>query len=121
MGITLERVQNVEKKDRSGIKLVLADDSPMIREVLHGTLTAAGFMNMRFFDDGLQAKEYLNELVDRKGTSFKDEVDLMITDIEMPQMDGHTLTRWVKEHKTLKNLPVVIFSSLITGDLKHKG
>ena len=39
----------------------------------------------------------------------------------MPQMDGHTFTRKIKEHAILKKLPVIIFSSLITGDLKHKG
>lgn len=39
----------------------------------------------------------------------------------MPQMDGHTLTRKIKEHKILRTLPVIIFSSLITDDLKHKG
>jgi len=39
----------------------------------------------------------------------------------MPQLDGHTLTRRIKEHPVLKDLPVVIFSSLITEDLKHKG
>ena len=39
----------------------------------------------------------------------------------MPQLDGHTLTRKVKEHPILQKLPVVIFSSLITDDLRHKG
>ena len=46
---------------------------------------------------------------------------MLITDIEMPQMDGLTLTRKVKEDDTLKELPVVIFSSLITDELRHKG
>ena len=39
----------------------------------------------------------------------------------MPQMDGHHLTRKVKEHQELGKLPVIIFSSLITDDLRHKG
>jgi two-component system chemotaxis response regulator CheV len=60
-------------------------------------------------------------VADTKGENFTDTMDLLITDIEMPQMDGHTLTRRVKEHKILNTLPVVIFSSLITEDLKHKG
>ena len=58
---------------------------------------------------------------DEKGENFIDDVQILITDIEMPQMDGHTLTRKIKEHKILKSLPVIIFSSLITGDLMHKG
>lgn len=120
-GITVERVKDIESKDRSGYKLVLADDSPMIRAVLKDTLEAAGFSNMRFFDDGQQAWDYLDDLVESKGEAFRQDVQLLITDIEMPQLDGHTLTRRVKEHKILKKLPVIIFSSLITGDLKHKG
>ena len=39
----------------------------------------------------------------------------------MPQLDGHALTRRIKEHKVLKKLPIIIFSSLITDDLLHKG
>ena len=50
-----------------------------------------------------------------------DHVQLVITDIEMPQMDGHHLTRKIKEHPKLQKLPVIIFSSLITDDLRHKG
>jgi two-component system chemotaxis response regulator CheV len=120
-GITTERIKDVAEKDRTGYKLLLADDSPMIRAVLKDTLEQAGFSNMRFYDDGQQVLDYLLDLAENKGEDFKDEVHLLITDIEMPQLDGHTLTRRVKEHKILKKLPVIIFSSLITGDLKHKG
>lgn len=120
-GITVDRIKDIETKDRTSYKLVLADDSPMIRAVLKDTLEAAGFTNMRFYDDGQQAWDYLYGLAESKGDGFKNDVHLLITDIEMPQLDGHTLTRRVKEHKILKKLPVIIFSSLITGDLKHKG
>jgi two-component system chemotaxis response regulator CheV len=93
----------------------------MIRKVLLDTLTSAGFTKLKFFDDGLQAYDYLMMLAEKKGDRFTDDLDLLITDIEMPQLDGHALTRRVKEHKILKKLPVIIFSSLITGDLMHKG
>ena len=46
---------------------------------------------------------------------------MVVTDIEMPQMDGHALTRKIKENSNLRKLPVLIFSSLITDDLRHKG
>lgn len=120
-GISEERIVNVTYKDRSNHKLVLADDSPLIRKLLKDTLTKAGFNNLRIFDDGKQALNYLNDLVEKKGENFVEDVDLVITDIEMPQMDGHTLTRKIKEDRILSNIPVVIFSSLITGDLRHKG
>lgn len=111
-GITVDRVKDIENRDRSKYKLVLADDSPMIRQVLKDTLEAAGFSHMKFFDDGQQAWEYLDTLVDSKGESFRNDVDLMITDIEMPQLDGHTLTRRVKEHKILKKNYLLLYSHL---------
>ena len=120
-GISEERLANVDYKDRSDIKLILADDSVLIRGLLKDTLTKAGFKNLRFFDDGKQALDFLMDLVEKKGEYFTEEVQLLITDIEMPQMDGLTLTRKIKEQEVLKKLPVVIFSSLITEDLKHKG
>lgn len=121
-GINEARIENlVENKERASYKLVLADDSPLIREVLKNTLTKAGFNNLKFFDDGEQALSYINDTYDRLGDDFLDEVNLLITDIEMPQLDGHTLTRRIKENRNLRKLPVIIFSSLITGDLRHKG
>ena len=120
-GINESRIGNITKKDRMGIKLILSDDSPMIRQLLDDVLTKAGFGNMKFFNDGQQAWHYLDNLASEKGNRFIVDVQILITDIEMPQMDGHTLTRKIKEHKILRTLPVIIFSSLITDDLKHKG
>ena len=111
----------MEYKDRSNIKLVLADDSALIRRLLKDTLTKAGFTNLRIFDDGQQALDYLTDLKEGKGKDFKEDAHLLITDIEMPQLDGLTLTRKVKEDPILHTLPVIIFSSLITQELRHKG
>jgi two-component system chemotaxis response regulator CheV len=85
------------------------------------TLTSSGFTKLKFFDDGAQAYDYLLMLAEKKGDRFMEDIDLLITDIEMPQLDGHALTRRIKEHKILKKLPIIIFSSLITDDLLHKG
>lgn len=120
-GISEDRLVNVEYKDRTHTKLVLADDSPLIRRLLKDTLTKSGFDNLRFFDDGQQALDYLYDLKERKKSDFKDEAQLLITDIEMPQLDGLTLTRRVKEDPILSSLPVIVFSSLITDELRHKG
>ena len=46
---------------------------------------------------------------------------LVITDIEMPQMDGHRLTKLIKDDEKLKKIPVIIFSSLITEEMRRKG
>ncbi|KMT23177.1 chemotaxis protein [Clostridium cylindrosporum] len=120
-GISEDRIVNVEYKDRSNYRIVLADDSALIRKLLKNTLTKAGFSNLVMFDDGQQALDYLISLANEYGENFKEKVQVLITDVEMPQLDGHTLTRKVKEHDILRKLPVIIFSSLITQDLKHKG
>ena len=50
-----------------------------------------------------------------------EKVQCIITDIEMPQMDGHRLTKLVKSDDKLKNIPVVIFSSLVNEEMRRKG
>ena len=49
------------------------------------------------------------------------KVSCIITDIEMPQMDGHRLTKLVKENGDMNHIPVVIFSSLVNQEMKIKG
>lgn len=120
-GINTDRIVDVDYKDRGNIKIFLADDSPLIRRLLLDTLTKAGFKNLKFFDDGKQALDALISTVNAKGEDFINDVQVLITDIEMPQMDGLTLTRTIKEHPILSKLPVIIFSSLITDNLRHKG
>lgn len=120
-GISEDKIINIKYKDRSKIKVLLADDSPLIRKLLNDTLLKAGFKNLIIFDDGKQAFDYLIKLFKEKRENFIEDAQLLITDIEMPQMDGLTLTRKIKEDPILKKLPVIIFSSLITTDLKHKG
>lgn len=120
-GISEDRIVAVEYRDRSKYKIALADDSALIRKLLKETLTKAGFQNILTFDDGQQALDYVFGLEKEYGENFTDKLHLLITDLEMPQLDGHTLTRKIKENDVLKRLPVVIFSSLITEDLKHKG
>jgi two-component system, chemotaxis family, chemotaxis protein CheV len=121
VGISEDKLIEVDYKDRSDIKLVLADDSALIRKLLKETLTKAGFKNLRIFDDGQQALDYLQGLAENHGENFSRYAQILITDIEMPQLDGLTLTRKIKEDEILKKLPVIIFSSLITKELKHKG
>lgn len=121
MGINPGMVAHNFNANRGRFKLYLADDSKVIRKLLKDTLEAAGYIGLHFFDDGQEVFDALSDLVERKGSDFVEEVDLLITDIEMPRLDGHTLVRKLKEHTVLKELPIVIFSSLITDKLRHKG
>ncbi|EMI09347.1 chemotaxis protein [Anoxybacillus gonensis] len=119
-GIHVERVKKLGKRERSNKKLIVAEDSPLLRKLLHDTLAEAGYVYVEFFENGEDALHYLQSIV-QKGKPVESEVQLVITDIEMPQMDGHHLTKRIREDETLKHLPVIIFSSLITDDLRHKG
>lgn len=119
-GINNDRLKHIEKRDRSTFRIVVAEDSSLLRKLLSDTLTEAGFQKIEFFENGKDALEYLEHEI-KEDTDIKKTVDLIITDIEMPVMDGLFLTKQVKDHPVLSKLPVVIFSSLITEDLRHKG
>lgn len=119
-GISVESVKKLGKRERSDKKIVIAEDSPLLRKLLHDTLTEAGYANLEFFENGLDTINYLEQLT-KVTNDISEHVQIVVTDIEMPQMDGHTLTKKIKEHTILSKLPVLIFSSLITDDLRHKG
>lgn len=76
-------------------------------------------MDVKNFNNGQEAWDYLEAL--RNAPDLYDKVNLIITDIEMPEMDGHRLTKLVKDDPRLKKIPVVIFSSLIDDQMRLKG
>lgn len=119
-GINVQQVKKLGKRPNSEKRLVIAEDSPLLRKLLHDTLEEAGFHHLEFFENGLDALNFLENLAE-SGKDLSQEVQLVITDVEMPQMDGHHLTKRIKEHPELSKLPVIIFSSLITDSLRHKG
>ncbi|QAS51207.1 chemotaxis protein [Halobacillus litoralis] len=118
--IHTEQLRELGERERSQKKILIAEDSGMLRAMLQETLGEAGYENTISFEDGKEAYEHLESLVE-EGKSVEEEYQLMITDIEMPRMDGHHLTRLIKEEPKFSALPVIIFSSLITDDLRHKG
>ena len=119
-GIKVSDVKKLGPRERSLKKIVIAEDSAMLRKMLHDTLSEAGFQYLEFFENGQDVITYLEHLAENADV-FSEAVQLVITDIEMPQMDGHHLTKRIKEHPVLEKLPVIIFSSLITNELRHKG
>lgn len=120
-GINVEKVKELGPRERSEKKLIVAEDSGVLRELLKDTLFEAGYIDVQFFKNGKEAWDYLEAIIEDDEKDPLEEVQLMITDIEMPKMDGHHLTKRVKDDPRLNKLPVIIFSSLITDDLQHKG
>ncbi|EAF8206967.1 chemotaxis protein CheV [Listeria monocytogenes] len=109
------------KVNREEKTIFIAEDSQMLRQLLEDTLHEAGYTNLQFFANGREAQEHIFKLLKEQKEQTFENVNLLITDIEMPQMDGHHLTKVIKEDEIGRELPVVIFSSLITEDLEHKG
>ncbi|SFG35738.1 two-component system, chemotaxis family, response regulator CheV [Halobacillus alkaliphilus] len=118
--ITKEQLRNLGERERSEKKIMVVEDSSLLRALLQETLEEAGYHQTVVFEDGKEALDHLKQLVG-EGKSVEEEYQLVITDIEMPQIDGHHLTKIIKESEELTALPVIIFSSLITNDLRHKG
>lgn len=100
--------------------ILVAEDSMILRKMILESLHKAGYINVEVVENGLDAWNYL-ESVKQSGTPVKDQVACLITDIEMPQMDGHHLTKRVKDDRQLAQIPVIIFSSLISPEMMIKG
>ncbi len=110
------------------VRLLLADDSSSLRKIVKSFLEKSGYQ-VTTASNGREAWEYLSNLAQAQtqsgqgvaGSELSDIVDLVISDIEMPEMDGHALTSKIRENPALHKLPVVLFSSLITDALRAKG
>jgi len=83
------------------------------------SLKQAGYVNLTHTCNGQEAFDIIYEC--KKDGTLKDKVRCVITDIEMPIMDGHRLTRLIKEDDDTKDIPVIIFSSLVNDEMRKKG
>ncbi len=102
--------------------ILVADDSPVARKIISDILGSAGH-NVILAEDGLEAYEILTKYLDRakaEGKPITDYIQLVITDIEMPNMDGLTFTKKVKESIGLMGLPVIVNSTLSDESNKQR-
>lgn len=112
-------MDNYATKDRSASPILLAEDSKLLMKLIQECLTKAGYTNLILCENGQEAWNKLREL--KEQGDVLESVHCIITDIEMPQMDGHRLTKLVKSDDIMKNIPVIIFSSLINDEIRRKG
>lgn len=117
--IQMSEIDRLGERQRSDAVILVAEDSVLLSKMIEEALHKSGYENTRMFPDGSKLWNYLNGL--RGDPDMDDKVALIITDIEMPQMDGHRLTKLVKDDKDFKHLPLIIFSSLITEEMRRKG
>jgi two-component system chemotaxis response regulator CheV len=121
LGLRLDNA--IDWKQTPKYRAIVCDDSSLIRNMLKTLLQEANF-DVRDFTNGQEAWDELCSLRSKaieENKDISDYVQVLISDIEMPRMDGHTLCKTVKEDPYMKKIPVILFSSLITDKLRHKG
>lgn len=119
-GLKLSEVDGLGERDRHDCPILLAEDSPLLLEMLKKCLTRAGYTHLIPTTNGQEAWLTLDRIVSEGGKVGQD-IACVITDIEMPQMDGHRLAKLIKTDSRFEGLPVVIFSSLVNEEMKRKG
>ncbi|HIE59269.1 MAG TPA: chemotaxis signal transduction protein CheV [Hydrogenothermaceae bacterium] len=112
-GIT-EEVSEDEVKREGKFKILILDDSPVARKIIRGILEKDGheIIEAQNGIEGLKLLEKLLEEAKEDGIDITDKIQLIVSDIEMPGMDGLTFTRKVKEHPEFSKIPVIINTSL---------
>jgi two-component system chemotaxis response regulator CheV len=121
--LSAARSQSVRHADRAQVGIVLAEDSKMIRERIAKVLTAGGYTNLKSFENGRQAFDAIKELktrAEQEGADVSRYISLVITDIEMPQINGLTLCRSLKQGLGMEHVPVLMFSSLTSETMKDE-
>ncbi len=120
VGIQLSEISDLGHRDKNSKPILIAEDSQLLKRMLHEALGKAGYTNIIECSNGLEAWEKLKAYKE-SGLPIQNYVSCVITDIEMPQMDGHHLTKLIKDDRDLRILPVIIFSSLINNEMRNKG
>lgn len=116
--ITQESLNKRDSISRENLNILFAEDSSLIRKGVIKVLKEAGFVQIKDFENGKSAFDYCMENIETLSSPTLRTV--LITDIEMPKMDGLTLCKVIKGHQTLKKIDVIIFSSLINTQMVEK-
>ena len=118
-GLKMTDIDELGERQRNDVPILIAEDSPLLNKLIVDSLHKAGYANLIHTENGQQAYDVIQEC--KKEGTLNDHVQCIITDIEMPIMDGHRLTKLVKSDDDLKHIPVVIFSSLVNDEMRKKG
>ncbi len=118
-GLKVAEIEELGERERIDVPILIAEDSPLLNKLIVDSLHKAGYVNLIHTENGQQAYDVIQEC--KKEGTLRDHVQCIITDIEMPIMDGHRLTKLVKTDDVTKDIPIVIFSSLVNEEMKRKG
>jgi two-component system chemotaxis response regulator CheV len=118
-GLKVTEIDALGAREGTNAPILIAEDSSLLRKLIVDSLRKSGYDNVIKTENGEEAWEYICKYRD-EGT-LDQNVRLLITDIEMPLMDGHRLTKLVKSDEETKHIPVIIFSSLVNDEMRKKG
>ncbi len=117
--IKISEIDEMGHRGHSNTPIVIAEDSILLSHMIKESLNKAGYVNLRMFPNGHDLWEFLCEC--KRENTLDENAALIVTDIEMPQMDGHRLTKLVKDDREMRSIPLIIFSSLISEEMRIKG
>ncbi|MCR5650256.1 MAG: chemotaxis protein [Lachnospiraceae bacterium] len=118
-GLRVEEIKELGERVRTEVPILMAEDSALLNKLISDSLKEAGYVNLIDTVNGQEAWDYISKAAEEG--NVKDKVKLVITDIEMPIMDGHRLTKLIKSSDATRGIPVVIFSSLVNEEMRKKG
>lgn len=118
--IQYESIEKMGERKDCDKPILVAEDSMLLAKLIIDCLHGAGYKNVIRTDNGQEAWNFLREIKD-SGENIEEHVACIVSDIEMPLMDGHRLTKLVKEDPILNHLPLILFSSLISDEMRRKG
>lgn len=118
-GLKASDVEHMAGRARNDAPILVAEDSPLLSKMIVDCLQRAGYSNVTVTNNGQECWDQLREY--QVSGILDQRVSCVITDIEMPQMDGHRLTKLIKDSSEFQHIPVVIFSSLVNEEMRRKG
>lgn len=108
-----DQVTEKTDKSRSDVCIVYCEDSTIVQKLMLATLSKAGFDKVKLFENGQEGLRYL-------ATEGHERVDIILSDIEMPKLDGLSLCKEVRNLPAYKETPLIFFSSMISEEMKSK-
>ncbi|MCH5269499.1 MAG: chemotaxis protein CheV [Lachnospiraceae bacterium] len=118
-GLRTAQLDELGERERCDIPILIAEDSPLLNRLIVDALHKSGYSSLIHTANGQEAYDIIEHFKE-EGT-LSEHVQCVITDIEMPLMDGHRLTKLIKTDDATKHIPVVIFSSLVNDEMRVKG
>ena len=118
-GLKISEINALGQRDKKRVPILIAEDSPLLNKLIVESLKKAGYENLTHTENGQAAYDVICKC--KAEGSLKEKIRCVITDIEMPMMDGHRLLKLIKADEATAHIPVVIFSSLVNEDMRRKG